>query len=110
MSGKENLERSASLHLRLDMNAAADVAHDPVHDRKPETMAGGFRCEERIKDPGSGFRIDSATAVGHRKLDVADGPALRPRARHAARSHRDNSSMFPDCVRGVVDEIDNELP
>src|SRR4051794_1935652 len=92
------------------MNAAADVAHDPVHDRKPETMAGGFRCEERIKDPGSGFRVDSATAVGHSKLDITVALALRPRTRHAARSQRDNSSMFADCVRGVVDEIHNELP
>ena len=94
----------------VSLNSASYVVHDSVHDREPQTMARRFRGEEWIKNSGSYSCVDSATAVGHCELDIAVGPPLGLRARHAARSDLDHSILLTDRVSGVGHEVHNKLP
>ena len=76
-------ECAAGADPAVDIDAAAQVGDDAVHQRQPEpgAHAGGLGGEEGIEDALEHLRCDAGAGVAHGELDVAAGRQLR--GRHA---------------------------
>ena len=105
-------ERRAAADLGLDVDHAAGVGHDLVHDREaePRAVSRFLRREERLEDPGRRCAIHPVTGVGHRQADVVVG---HRGALHVVRrrSHRDvrELDLQRAAARHRVARVDHEV-
>ena len=70
-AGQPDLEAAAGAGRAPDVHDAAVVAHDFIHRREPQTVAGGAGGEERFEDLPQSRVVHAATAVAYGYSHVA---------------------------------------